>query len=413
MKTLPRSTATPSAPTKRRFGIVTARPSEYLIHMRFGQIREPSSGQGASAFLWPWDSFALIPTSIDRLQFTADQVTRERVGVEVVGLAVYRIVEPRVAYRMLDFDDPAEATERLRKILVEMFVGATRRLVANLGIEEVMTHRKEALAAELMREISPVLEGRGGLEDGTDRGWGVVIDTIEVQNVRILSEAVFAQMQAGFRNSLERQSREAELDAKKAIAMKEAADRQALEALRLSADLESREQKAVAESRARKTELLESDRRAQQEAEAAERAKVAELERAQRELLAQESLAVARAEARRRELERQRELEALERARQAPMLEAKLAERRAEAELEQALAEARHKLTGEVSEARLREILLVETLPKVAEAFAGQIEGAHLYSFGGAPDPTAAIAQAVAQVLSLAKTVGLSLPKGD
>lgn len=353
----------------------------------------------------------MIPTSIDRLQFAADQVTRERVGVEVVGLAVYRIVEPRVAYRMLDFDDPAEATERLRKILVEMFVGATRRLVANLGVEEVMTHRKEALAAELMREIAPVLEGRGGLEDGTDRGWGVVIDTIEVQNVRILSETVFAQMQAGFRNALERQSREAELDAKKAIAMKEAADRQALEALRLAAELESREQKAIAESRARKTELLESDRRAQQEAEAAERAKVAELERAQRELLAQESLAAARAEVRRREVERQRELEVLERARQAPMLEARLAERRAEAELEQVLAEARHKLTGEVSEARLREILLVETLPKVAEAFAGPMEGAHLYSFGG--DPTAAIAQAVAQVLSVAKTVGLSLPKGD
>lgn len=408
MKTLVR----PSIPaaTQRRLGIVTARPSEYLIHMRFGRIREASSGQGASAFVWPWDSFSLIPTSIDRLQFTADQVTKERVGVEVVGLAVYRIVEPKVAYRMLDFADPLEATERLRKILVEMFVGATRRLVANLGVEEVMTHRKEALAAELMREIAPVLEGQGALEDGADRGWGVVIDTIEVQNVRILSETVFAQMQAGFRQALERQSREAELEAKKAIALKEAADRRVLEEVRLTKELEAREQKAVAESRAKKVELVEATRRQEEEAAATERARLAELERSMRALQAEEALAVARAEAKERQIERDRGIEALERTRQQPMLEARLAERRAEAELEHALEAARRQLLSEVSEARLRELLLVETLPKVAEAFAGPLEGAHLVHFGGSPDPTATITQAVGQVLAMAKLVGLHLP---
>ena len=49
---------------------------------------------------------ARIDTSVHRLWFTADQVTRERVGVQVTGLAVFRVVAPEVAYRMLDLRDP-------------------------------------------------------------------------------------------------------------------------------------------------------------------------------------------------------------------------------------------------------------------------------------------------------------------
>ena len=59
----------------KRWGFVTAKPSEYLIHMRRGRIRRRTSGQGASCWKWPWDSVAVIPTTINRLQFTADQVT--------------------------------------------------------------------------------------------------------------------------------------------------------------------------------------------------------------------------------------------------------------------------------------------------------------------------------------------------
>ena len=75
------------------WGFVTAKPSEFLVHCRRGRVLR-SSGQGATCFKLPWDSVAIIPTTINRLQFTADQVTREKVGMRVTGLAVYRIVEP-------------------------------------------------------------------------------------------------------------------------------------------------------------------------------------------------------------------------------------------------------------------------------------------------------------------------------
>src|SRR5262245_37905487 len=87
----------------KKWGLVTAKPSEYLIHFRGGRIRTRSSGQGATCFKLPWDSVAIVPTTISRLQFTADQVTREKIGVEITGLAVYRIVAPEIAFRMLNF----------------------------------------------------------------------------------------------------------------------------------------------------------------------------------------------------------------------------------------------------------------------------------------------------------------------
>jgi regulator of protease activity HflC (stomatin/prohibitin superfamily) len=164
----------------KRWGFVTAKPSEHLIHVRGGKVTD-KSGQGATCFKWPWDSVAIVPTSLQQLSFRADQVSAEKVGVEVVGLAVYRIAEPELAFRVLNFSYPERAQQKLEETLTSMFVGATRRIVATLGVEDCMRKRKAALAEELLREIAPVVGGEGRPDDFTTRGWGVVIDTIEIQ----------------------------------------------------------------------------------------------------------------------------------------------------------------------------------------------------------------------------------------
>src|SRR5262249_4676712 len=64
----------------KRWGVVTAKPSEFLVHVRRGRVLERTSGQGASCFKWPWDATAIIPTSLQRLMFRADQVTIEKIG---------------------------------------------------------------------------------------------------------------------------------------------------------------------------------------------------------------------------------------------------------------------------------------------------------------------------------------------
>src|SRR5262245_18357138 len=151
----------------KRWGFVTAKPSEYLVHVRRGKVRRQSSGQGATCFKWPWDAVAIVPTSVQRLLFRGDQVTRETVDVEVVGLAVYRIAEPLIAYRVLNFSFPERAQQKLEEALTGMFIGATRRLVANLDVEACLQKRKSALAEELLREIAPVVGGEGKLDDFT------------------------------------------------------------------------------------------------------------------------------------------------------------------------------------------------------------------------------------------------------
>ncbi|AKF82720.1 hypothetical protein MFUL124B02_29930 [Myxococcus fulvus 124B02] len=264
----------------KRWGLITARPSEFLVHMRRGRVRD-ISGQGASCFKLPGDSVAIVPTSIQRLQFTADQVTSEKVGVQVTGLAVYRIADPLVAFRMLNFSFPERAQEKLAELLSEMFVGAARRLVANLSVEECLSRRKEGIAAELMREIAPVLSGQGRLEDSTDAGWGVLLDTIEIQDVRVLSSTVFENMQARFRREQERQAREAELAKERFVHREETEAERQLSLQKLEAEDEVRQRRQGADEQSRLETL-------------AVEARVAEAKLAQERTLKQEQATVER-----------------------------------------------------------------------------------------------------------------------
>jgi len=344
--------------------LVTAEPHEYLIQIRRGEVRRAS--QGGTCWRRPGDTVALVDTSISRLQFTADQVTREKVGVAVTGLAVFRIVEPLLAYRTLDLRDG----EGYAQILREMFVGATRRLVATLALEQCLTRRKEALATELMAEVAPVVEGTGRAEDSSERGWGIAIDTIEIQDVKILSEEVFSNLQAPFREELEMdalkaraevaaEERRIEVEGERAAELARQAQ-MTLEEARLTAEAERRLQGCQQDD---KLALMQLDARmARAEAEAASRVRVAKEE----------------AEAQRLAGRARSDVVAMDR---------------------QARAEA-------LSPDRLQELLLTETLPRVADAFADSFDQIVVTGGGGLD----VLGQGVAQVLATARAFGLQLP---
>jgi regulator of protease activity HflC (stomatin/prohibitin superfamily) len=366
----------------KRWGFVTAKPSEYLVHVRSGAVRRRSSGQGSTCFKWPWDAVAIVPTSLQRLSFVADQVTLEKVGIQVAGLAVYRIAEPLIAYRVLNFSYPERAQQKLETTLGAMLVGATRRLVANLSVEECLRRRKAAIADELLREIAPVLGGRGSPDDTTATGWGVVLDTVEIQEVRVLSESVFAAMQAPYRAGLEQQAREARAEAERVIALGEAARERETAEARLQSEAAVRERRA-------EIERQEHERAA---ADALHRGELA-LRQIQAELAAHAVHAEAVA--------RRAELASAE-------LEAELARRRAVAEVsslearlaaEASLAEAR--VERERAEARAR-VVTAERLPDLAAAVGarfGEVKITHV----GDGSPFGSIAQAIASVIEVAR----------
>jgi flotillin len=456
----------------KKWGWISARPSEFLVHMRRGKLM-PSSGQGASCFKWPGDSVAIVPTTIQKLRFTADQVTSEKVGVEVTGLAVYRIAEPMIAFRMLNFSFPERAQEKLEEMLVEMFVGAARRLVANLAVEECLVRRKEGIAQELMREIAPVVSGAGRLEDDTDKGWGVVIDTIEIQDVRVLSSAVFSNMQARFRQEQEQKAREAALQTERAIKQVEAEASRTIELTKLQAEYEIKTRRQESSEQARLSEITSESRvseaRLVQERAAEERkiavereiklAKLAaELELKQRkqtadeqarieELAAQAKFNEARINHERQmaAIRMQAEIEQAQMSAEATAARhaAKLAEatqeiemlqqqaalanvRRSIAEAELAITEIELRKTSlaqelELTKARtMREVentvsqeviqlTVAQQLPQLAAAFQQKMGEVHITSVDGA-NPFGYIASAVEGVMGLARSAGLSMP---
>jgi hypothetical protein len=313
-----------------RWGRVTAQPHEFLILIRNGRVEQ--AGQGLSVWKWPADSVTLIPTSIRKLAFKADQVTVEKAGIEVTGLAVFRVAEPLLAFRMLD-----GATTALSDILREMFIGATRRIVAGLTLEECLTHRKERVAASLMAEIAPVLAGEGRVDDTTNAGWGVVLDTIEIQDVRVLSTEVFARLQAPYREKL-------------ALAALVAKDEVSREASRLEAARQSAAEKT------RRALMQEEEARLSAERERDVLARAHKDRVKEQELLA--------------ELDRQQRTALAERERATVALETRRIEGALQADLVRMDREAHVDLT----DARLRELMLTRTLPEVTKALANAVD---------------------------------------
>ena len=333
----------------KRWGRVNARPSEYLIHMRAGKVRPASSGQGASCFKFPSDAVAVVPTTVQKLRFSAGQVTREKVGVEVTGLAVYRIAEPLIAFRMLNFSFPERAQQKLEEMLVEMFAGATRRLVANLTVDECLSRRKEGIATELMLEIAPVVSGRGRPDDETDMGWGVVIDTIEIQDVRILSSTVFSNMQARYRQTQELEAREAALTTERAVKLGEAEATRRIELAQLVATTEVQKRRQEVDEEARLGEIAVSARVTEAKLAQRRATEEAEIETGRVVLLAKIESERLLAERRRGAAEQQQFAEL---ATQARIAEARLAEEQRAAEQRLAIEGTQAQLEAEVEAAR-------------------------------------------------------------
>lgn len=343
------------------WGQVVAAPHEYLIHLRRGRVVQ--HGHGISCFKLPSDSVAILPTSIAKLSFVADQVTLEKTGVAVTGLAVYRIAEPLLAYRMMDRDRGT-----LADILRDMLVGATRRIVASLTLEDCLTHRKERVASALLSEIAPVLAGAGRASDATDRGWGVVLDTVEIQDVRVLSEEVFARLQAPFREDLALRALRAKDEVAREEARLDAERRMAMERTRRA--LFGEEEERLGAERRRQVES------ASHEASLAAQKQAAELARLEERTRADGTRALL-------------ELEA----------------RRASEELDIEVARKKREAVPDLSPARLEELMLTDTMPRMAEAFRGSFDRINLTSGEGGP-LLAFLAAGVDQVVAAARKRG-------
>jgi len=378
---------------QKRWGYVGAQPSEYLVCTRRGVVDRKRSGQGMRIFKWPWDSVAIVPTTLQRIEFVADQITRERIGVGVAGIAVFRIAAPMLAFRVMDFMQ-TDATDRLGATMREMFIGAARRLIANLTLEDCLTRRKEAIAGFLMDEIAPIVGGEGAPDDTTTKGWGVVIDTIEIQQVRITSQQVFAHLQAPYREEIATRAELAELERQRQVA--EIAAASARRKLEIERD-------RVLHSIA----IAEEQRRSKAAADVAS----IEAERARFEAMQRQAmLEVEHARA----IEESKQAARIAHARLQAEIALELRQRESEArDREGALEAVQQRRLAEISQLtaqdRVREALVTKALPQIAQALHHTYGTVHVTQLAGGPSPLDAVPTAFAQLLSLARSFGLKL----
>jgi hypothetical protein len=233
---------------KKSWGYIVAYPHEYLIHFRNGKLSSQTSGQGARCFKWPSDTVFIIPTSLKEITFQANQLSIDNVDVRIRGMAIYRISRPMHIYTMLNFSNRQTAEEKLARMIGDLCRSTAKWLVANMKVEECLRKRKEDIAEALKREVSLVVADE-------QKGWGVEIVTIDIQDVYIQDIEIFNAMQILFKTEKLRESELSQLELQKDLEIRKL--QQALELAEHRKKKELENARIEAEIKNEKTQLAQ------------------------------------------------------------------------------------------------------------------------------------------------------------
>ncbi len=189
---------------KKSWGYVAAYPHEYLIHFRGGRLNSKSSGQGSRCFKLPGDTVFIIPTSLKEIVFQANQLSADNVDIRIRGMAIYRISQPMQIYTQLNFSNRQQAEEKLARMIGDLCRSTAKWLVANMNLEDCLHKRKEDIAAALKEEVARVVAD-------AEKGWGVEVVTIDIQDIYIQDDEIFKAMQLLFKTEKLRESQLSQL----------------------------------------------------------------------------------------------------------------------------------------------------------------------------------------------------------
>lgn len=171
--------------------IVSANPNEWLLVISGGELK--SAGVGTTAVLGPFDKAVVFPAAIRKVEFTAQQVSKEMQGIEVSGFLVWAVNRvddgPFKAYKYGMVGSPELAYQADANIR-GMAESIIRHQVANLEMATVIANR-ELMRNTVRAEMQKVVQG-----------WGMWLETVEVTDVRVLSQRVFDDLQVDFRQKL-------------------------------------------------------------------------------------------------------------------------------------------------------------------------------------------------------------------
>ena len=114
-------------------------------------------------------------------------------GVEVTGMIIWSIYRqddgPMNAYRFFGNDLKKSVPTVANSKIENMAVAIVRDRIANLTINDILKNRSKL---------------RSGVKDEMQKlltGWGIWLETCEIQDVKISSRSLFANLQTEFREA--------------------------------------------------------------------------------------------------------------------------------------------------------------------------------------------------------------------
>ncbi len=187
----------------------TALPNEYLVQIGKKNIK-PELGEKKFKL---FKKFIRIPASVQTLYFSTDNANQDFQGIGIEGYASWRIdpSRPEVAISTLDFFDEDNPTGKTNDELKTICVEAVRHVVANMNIDDALK-KKDEITNNLKTQLKTIEEK-----------WGIIFDQVGIKKVRIMSNNLFENLQAQFRDKLRLEVSKTKLDTDKKISSDEIA----------------------------------------------------------------------------------------------------------------------------------------------------------------------------------------------
>lgn len=329
------------------FGFVTARPHEYLIHIRKGKIAKGTTGQASRCFKRPGDTVIIVPTSLKQLIFQASQLTLDNILIQLRGFAIYHISNPENIYKRINFWDRQAAEKKLALMIGEQCRSHSKWLVANMTLEDCLRKRREAIADVLLTELKIVI---------TEENFGVSIETIDIQDVRIVDENLFEAYQGPASEIIFKNQQLSELERQRDVKTIELEQEQEISKKETETRLKTLADEAQIKQAERLNEAIEVQAQRQMEREDIEHKRaLTDFEEEQKRLALQKDAAVER------EIKKQ------------------------DADLKMEIMRERYHIDNSLSLVAMEKMFLEKSLPEIANAIASSLRDTRVTIYQG-PD---------------------------
>lgn len=336
------------------WGFVSARPHEYLIHIRKGKLVRKTTGQANRCFKRPNDTVIIIPTSLKQLIFHASQLTQDNIFIRLRGFVIYRISQPEKIYERINFWDRQSGEKKLARMIGEQCRSHSKWLVANMTLEDCLRKRKEAIADSLLQELGLVI---------TEEKFGISIESIDIQDIKIFEETLFTAYQSPAKEIIFKNQQLSTLERKRDVRTRELLQEQEMSENEKATKLKVLANEVQINQAQREKAEIEIQAKRQVERDQAEHTRaLLDFEEEQKRVQRQKDAAV------------QREIE---------LAEQQLTKQKADLELE--IVRERYQIDSSLSSVAMEKIFLEKSLPQIAHAIATSLKDSRVTIYQG-PD---------------------------